>query len=83
MKKSYEGLMKHESNMEAPDEIYVGIGPRQSLIARVRQTLKSDIKYVRKKRIDEILTEAKTRTASIPSNALVYYKEAIDKLNSL
>ncbi len=77
--------------MEAPRKIYVSIGPRQSLIARAGQTLKSDIEYLRK---DALLEWAKEKQEQMKieaggcSNMLaagkyLAYSELIEKIESL
>ena len=74
-------------DMEAPKKIYVNIGPRQSLITRAGQTLKSDIEYIRK---DALLEWAKKKNKRIDTEdgdySLGYVSamiDLIDKIESL
>lgn len=78
--------------MKAPKKIYVSIGPRQSLITRAGQTLKSDIEYIRKDALLEWLEELKAQSLELREAGYgdVFYgaqiailEETIDKIESL
>ena len=69
--------------MKAPDKVYVSIGPRQSLIARAGQTLKSDIEYLRKDALLEWARRLKEKWEEPPmsrhSPGCVYMLEQVIK----
>lgn len=68
--------------MKAPDKVYVSIGPRQSLIARAGQTLKSDIEYISKGALLDWLKECKENPV-ITDLQKGNIQEMIEKIESL
>ena len=74
--------------MEAPNKVFVNLGPRQSLVVSAGRCLNSDKEYINKDLLLDFLKEKMEETNTSSEDAVYWgmgaaFQQVYDKINSL